>query len=189
VLLDAKSELKYHALNCMRLTAFERQRITQGIAQVSGDSGRTREACALENTLYYGALPGLEAYRSGLRAAPNREVACEERGLPGFQAQTYRDLGHSAPGASIDGATGIWGTPVPGIEAHDYRDAGHGGTGKWGTNGPAATGIPGTNRPCKSLFLPGFLARNFVSNNSCNNTSTRGADFSVGGRGACRRKG
>ena len=122
-------------------------------------------------------LPGIRAYKLSCRPGE------EGRVVPGFEARTYRDFGHIGPCIGPGSGTGISGTLVPGFEAHGYRDSGHGGAGTWGTNEPAATGIPGTFPGPKCMNRLGFPARNFVSINSCNNSPTRVGHFLVRGRG------
>lgn len=122
-------------------------------------------------------LPGFQAY------ACNKDLVGEGRALPGFRAYSYRDWGHAAFSDRNRRVTGISGTPLPGFGPHLYREVGHGSAGTWGTNEPATTGILGIKGPAKPATRLGIPARNSVSNNSCNNTSTAGADFRVGGRG------
>jgi len=122
-------------------------------------------------------LPGFQAYPE------NKDRAGEGRALPGFRARSYRDWGHTPVGGRYQGHTGISGMPLPGMETHSYREVGHTRAGTWGTNEPASTGIPGTYwcpNPVKAL---GKRAGNSVSNNSCNNSPTRGDAFRFKGRG------
>lgn len=127
-------------------------------------------------------LPGLQAYK--LSAGGRGEGSA----VPGFRARTYRDLGQEGYSRRPRNVTGISGMHLPGFEAWDYRESGHGDAGTWGTNEHATTGILGMNRPRNALALLGFGDRNFVSNNSCNNTSTGGDICLAEVRGTCPRR-
>lgn len=123
------------------------------------------------------SLPGFQAYIN------INDRMGEGRALPGFRASSYRDSEHTSLAGRYRGSTGISGMPLPGFEPQGYRDVGHGRAGSWGTNETASTGIPGMNRDCNSAWPFGISTSNSVSNNSRNNTPTRGSDFRVGGRG------
>ena len=123
-----------------------------------------------------GPLPGFEAYASRGR------LTGEVRGVPGFQARSYRDFGHTADWARYRGATGIWGRVLPGIGPRVYRETSHGRAGTWGTNGPAATGILGMDCYRNPAAGFGFGGSNSVSTNSCINTPTLRCGFFDRGR-------
>jgi hypothetical protein len=126
-------------------------------------------------------LPGFRAHHStgdGLNGA---------RGLPGLRARSYRDSEHTAVGDRNRGRTGNWGRVLLGFKARAYREAEHEHAGSGGTNERAATGILGIKRLRNLSKSLNFSGRNFVSSNSCSNSSTRVAVFLTGGRGRCPR--
>ena len=72
---------------------------------------------------------------------------------------------------------------LPGFGAVDYREMSRIGAGSWGTFVAAATGIPGTFGAANWLIPLAIRARNSVSNNYSNNTSTHDVIFEFEGRG------
>lgn len=120
-------------------------------------------------------VPGFRAYPLALGDELFRV------GLPGFGADRYRDLRHTADRDGTRRATGIPGTPLPGVGAHDHREPRHGRTGIRGIQCVVATGNPGTtSRSNLSGPLP-ISARNSVFGNPSRNTTTGGGLFSGGG--------
>lgn len=145
----------------------------------SGEGGVTtsNRAPKRTNRSTFGPLPGLQAYR--LTAFSPGEGSP----IPGFGARTYRDSGRYGLSGRFGLGTGISGMAVPGFEAQGYRDSGHPGAGTWGMNGPAFTGIASIFPLPNPLNGLNIQARNFVSSNSCHNSSTVGERFLSGGRG------
>lgn len=136
------------------------------------------ERRSLESRSAARTVPGFGTHFTGHFAA-----RCV-RPIPGFRAQTYRDLGHSSfsnrvsADTGISGTlkpftTGISGTPLPGFRARNHRDLGHGGTGIWDTNESLATGISGTNPDANHSKTRRIAASNFDLLTRSKNTTTR----------------
>jgi hypothetical protein len=157
---------------CARCKRAEEHRRVENAHVLRSGRGSVRSALLLS-----GLLPGFRAYRVG------GEGIQKGRALPGFKARSYRDLGHTRVFSSYEALTGISGTALPGLRPQSYRETGHGAPGTWGTNEPATTGIPGTDRPPNPAKGLRFLGRNSVFSNLCKNSPTQGCSFFRRGRG------